>query len=153
MRYTISEDVEVILDGQRFLLETGDIIVVEAAYVDLERTYSEIAELIADNFDISDDDIELIKDGRFGEIGSFDSIKKFTRKYVKQNPDVRFRVTDNVMGDILSRLADRRAPTDDWKEMPAPSSSGRKAFAGEKEKLDKQRAAARERLQAIFNPE
>ena len=153
MRYTVSENVEIILDGHRYLLEAGDVIILEA-YIDLERVYGEIAEAISNNFEISPEDIELIKEGLFGEIENYDQIKSFVKRFVKSRSDLKFKITDNVIGDILTKFRLLLAPADEaWKRANIQAPSNMRQFAGEKEKIDREKAAERKRLEQIFNPQ
>lgn len=147
MKFTVSKDTEIILDGQRYLLEAGDVIILEAD-VNVERAYRELAGDISKEFSLTADDIELIHDGLYGEINNYEEIKEFVRNAIRNDPTFNFkRITDPMMYDILKLIELK-----DWKSIdikPEP-----KAFDdNEKAKFDKEREEEKEKLRWMFNPD
>lgn len=135
MIYTVSENVEIILDGKRYLLEAGDQIIVEAVNIALEREFKDIADKVDENFDFSFDDIGLIEEGLFASINNFDDIKKFVKNEIKSRK-IRVRVDNNLVGDILNLVIENKTQKD-WRNAEVPLKT--KAERDQFRKWDKER--------------
>lgn len=145
MIYTVSEDIEIILDGKKFLLEKGDKIIVEAINLNISRVMKEIGDEVLNNFNV---DMEEIESGMEEE--KFNKIKNFVKAMVKNNPDYHFKVTDGTISDILDSIKYEISPSEDWKNYERPSEKGMRQFAGEKEKLKEKQKLDRDKLHSMI---
>jgi hypothetical protein len=120
MEYVVSENVEIILDNKRYLLEIGDKIVLEAyaENIDIRGVYEEIAHDIIDILSPEDKSMLIsmpTNELLYAELKGFDQIKNLVRIKLKELLN-RSKLTDKVMDDIFLIVKNMLDNTkNDWK--------------------------------------